>query len=213
MSVLLILGASTVEGFGAVNGGWADSLKKHLYTRHYSAPQTEPLSVYNLGISGNTAAMVLERMQREIAPRLWFPKQNIYVLISVGLNDSRAEGTPDAYTSDIPTYQKYLTAMIAEAQAYHAKILFIGLTPNNDAQTMPMPILPYYYSQTRVHEFDIAMSEVAAQQGLPKVELFDAMLAEDDWQKRFLYADGLHPNAAGHEWMLEKILPAVERLL
>jgi lysophospholipase L1-like esterase len=211
VTIFLVFGSSSTEGYGDAAGGWADRIKRKFSETYFGHDEGQPVNVYNLGIGGDNAEKTLARIKQELPPRIWFPDAKIVVVIAVGANDARAQGQPDKYENTPETYRATLEQMIAEAERHNATVVFVGTTPNDNARTNPI-FGSYYFDQNRTRQFDEIMSEVAVQHGYPKVELFDAMLAQEDWQQ-MLYKDGLHPNTVGHAWIVEQVWPVLQGLI
>ena len=74
----------------------------------------------------------------------------------------------------------------------------------DDARTTPIPWMPdRAYRNATVAEFDAAIRRTAAAEAIPYIELFRTWTADRAYQQ--LLWDGIHPNAAGHAQIYERI--------
>lgn len=208
MSQVIFFGASVTQGVGDAAGGWVDRLKGEIHKKMYAENMGEIFGIFNLGVSGNTAEDLLKRMPTEIEARK--RKEEPFVLvISVGTNDSKATGKPENTIQTPAGFKENLQAIIKLARGYTDKILFVGLWPTDDTKTQPKGAS--YFWQERVRMFDRVMSETALQNNIQKVEIFDDFLKQD-W-RAMLFADGLHPNSRGHQWIADRVRPKLWKLL
>jgi lysophospholipase L1-like esterase len=80
----------------------------------------------------------------------------------------------------------------------------------DDARTTPIPWMPdWVYRNATVAEFDAAIKETAAAAAIPYIEIFCAWTADRAYQH--LLFDGIHPNAAGHAQICERIKAFLQR--
>lgn len=207
MSQILIFGASTVHGVGGENGGWADKLKLYFHQSMYSRDgRGEAHQIYNLGIPGDTAKGLLERMEREIGPRK--PERDLVLIISIGTNDAKAVETSDNFFSSAEEYKQTVAEILAAALRYTAKVIGVGFTPVDDSRTNP--IRSSYFNSSRIKLFESIYMDACAQKSITHIPIFEKAFSMN-WIE-YLYTDGLHPNDRGHEWIASQIIPAVEEL-
>jgi lysophospholipase L1-like esterase len=83
------------------------------------------------------------------------------------------------------------------------KVMSIGLTPVDDA-TASDP--DHVWSNVEIKRLDAIAHAVADERGARRVEIFDAFRSTCSAS---LLADGIHPNAAGHRWLFQRILPEI----
>ena len=209
MAQILFFGASSVQGVGDSEGGWVERLKRELHQVMYGTEGTgEKHAIFNLGIAGNTAEMVLRRFKQETESRVRTGQEIIFVF-AVGTNDSKATDSRDNQLFTVEQFQQNLVTLLDEAKTYSDKLILVGITPTDDAKTQPKG--SSYFSQQRVKAFDQAATAASQSHTVPKVEIFDDFLAQD-W-KSLLYEDGLHPNAKGHALIAQKVQPYLWKML
>jgi len=141
-----------------------------------------PFAVINEGVSGDTTAGALRRLDRalEVKPQI--------VIVELGVNDG-LRGIP------VPQVRANLEKIIAAAQAQHADVLLCA-----------MEALPFNGWQYTI-EFHRMYEELAAKYGVPLVPfLMNGVLGNPD----LISDDGVHPNAAGARYIAETVWEYLE---
>jgi len=143
------------------------------------------VAVANAGVSGDTTSGGLSRLDWSV------PDGTNLVILELGANDMLRGVSPQLTEAN-------LDKMLAALQAKQAKILLAGMraAPN---------LGPDYQQQ-----FDAVYPRLAQKYG---VELYPFFLEGVAADKTYLLDDGMHPNAAGIDRMVERVLPVVERLM
>jgi acyl-CoA thioesterase-1 len=145
----------------------------------------QEVKVVNAGVSGDTAAAGLARLD-------WaMPDDASAVIVELGANDA-LQGLDPAATK--ATLEKVIT----ELKARGLPILLAGMEA------------PRNLGKDYVEQFRALYADLAARYDLILYPFFLDGVALDD---KYLMGDGLHPNAAGVERIVEGILPKVEELL
>jgi acyl-CoA thioesterase-1 len=139
----------------------------------------------NAGVSGDTTSGGLSRLDWSV------PDGTQLVILELGANDM-LRGLPPEAT------EENLDKMIVRLKNRGMKVLLAGMraAPN---------LGPDY-----VEAFDHLYARLAEKHRIPLYPFFlDGVIAE----RGFLLDDGMHPNAAGVDRMVERILPEVEKLI
>ena len=141
--------------------------------------------IANAGVSGDTSSGGLARLEWSV------PDGTDLVILELGGNDMLRGVSPEIT-------EKNLDEMIARLKARNIDVLLAGMraAPN---------LGPDYAAA-----FDGIYSRLAKKHGVPLYPFFLDGVAAD---RSFLLEDGMHPNAAGIDRMVERFLPAVENLL
>ncbi|HLH10500.1 MAG TPA: arylesterase [Methylovirgula sp.] len=143
------------------------------------------VSIVNAGVSGNTAADGLARLD-------WSVQEGTDgVILELGANDM-LRGLPPARTEEV------LGEILTKLRARHIKVLLAGM--------LASPSLGADY----VKAFDAIYPKLAAQYDVP---LYPFFLKGVAGQHGLLLSDGMHPNAAGVRAIVGAILPTVETFL
>jgi acyl-CoA thioesterase I len=141
--------------------------------------------VANAGVSGDTAADGLARLDWSV------PQGTDAVIVELGANDMLRGLPPDVTRSA-------LDAILSRLTARHIEVLLCGMraAPNLGAE----------YGQA----FERIYPELAAKYGVLLYPFFlDGVAAN----LSMIQHDGLHPNAAGVDVIVARILPSVEELI
>jgi lysophospholipase L1-like esterase len=199
---IIALGDSLVYGYGdPEGGGWIERLRR----RWMMESQISPV-LYNLGIRGDRAHQVLQRLEQEF--RLRGELRNRVpdrIILSVGINDSARLGRPNGrlYT-ELETFESQIKTLLNTAQAL-CPVLFVGMIPV-DEEKMPFQDCLYFnhFDQYRYKEVTLRACE---EYQVPYLDLFEWwMTQESAWRQSALSPDGLHPNSFGYQAILEKVL-------
>ncbi|HVW36759.1 MAG TPA: GDSL-type esterase/lipase family protein, partial [Pirellulales bacterium] len=150
----------------------------------------DKLSMVNAGISGNTTAAALARLDRDVLAR-----QPTLVTVMFGLNDMNA--------LSLEQYRANLTTIVEKCRAAGADALLC--TPNNviDAAGRPAAKLEQYCE---------AMREVGRATETPVCDCYadlQTSRARDENGWRLLMSDAIHPNMDGHKRIAETIARTV----
>lgn len=214
MASILCFGDSITQGFVDLEGGWTQRLRRRL-DQEAALPLgdiTFPAhAVFNLGISGDTAAGLAERLERELAPRQ-LGDQTI-VVIAVGVNETGYDPGTGRPTHDPGRFAATLAELVAAARRHTDRVLLVGLLPCDEARMQPPPWSQdggEHYANHRIAEFNQAVRRVAADTGTDLADPFEEALAGDHTA---LLHDGLHPNGAGHQLLADRIGERLRRWL
>jgi lysophospholipase L1-like esterase len=200
---VLVFGASSAQGYWDSQGGWADRLK-----HYYDGLQMQDLSVdvpkiMNLGISGDTAQGVLNRIESEAQSRQ--NQKGLAIMIQVGSNNAAERN--GQLRSTLEGYQDDLEMIITKARVFTDKIMVIGFPAVDEAKTNPVPWADLSYKNANIAKFENAASESAAKMRAPFVPVFKK------FRPGMNAHDGLHPNDDGHQLIFELVRPALDELL
>ncbi|WP_040800016.1 GDSL-type esterase/lipase family protein [Nocardia higoensis] len=182
------VGDSFVAGVGDPHRlGWAGRLAA-------AASPEIPLTVYNLGIRGQTAPEIEDRLTTECGLRLpdW---ASAGVVLSFGANDTAwAAGQPRVAPAESAAA---LTRMLDEVAARGWAALMVGPPPVDDAE-----------HNARILDLDAEYARRCAAAAVPYVPVAAALRAEEVWMREVVEGDGAHPGAAGYEAMAALLAPA-----
>ncbi len=141
------------------------------------------VAVANAGVSGDTSSGGLSRLDWSV------PDGTGLVILELGANDMLRGISPDIT-------EKNLDAMLARLQARNIAVLLAGMRA--------APNLGPDYQKA----FDGLYPRLAEAHGVPFYPFFLDGVAGNAALNQ---ADGMHPNAAGVDLIVERILPAVEK--
>lgn len=208
---LVALGDSLIYGYGdPEGGGWVERLR-----RCWMHPDQPGHVLYNLGIRGDGVTQVARRLETEFRHRgeLRHRVPDV-IILSVGVNDSARLGRPYARNfTEFEQFEVDMAALLNQAQQL-CPVLFIGMVPVDEAQ---MPFSNFlYYSHADQCRYAEATRLACQQRQIPYLDVLDLWLNRgEQWWRSHLCSDGLHPNSAGYEVLLQDVLswqPVAERL-
>lgn len=142
--------------------------------------------VVNASIAGDTSAGGLSRL-----PRLLETHSPAIVVIELGGNDG-LRGQP------VETLRNNLSRMIEQSQAKGADVVLAGMQ------------IPPNYGPAYTKSLAAVYPELAAKYDVALVEF---LLEDVALHSHLMQADGIHPNAAGQEIVLENVWPVLSKLL
>jgi len=159
---------------------------------------------YNLGIRAETSEDIEKRWRSECAPRLLDVHPGALVF-SFGCNDMAIESAGAVRVSRQRSLES-AKRMLGQAQQWKPT-LWIGPVPVDDSQQPfnSAPGISYNFSSQRMAELCQDYQALAAQMGIPYLELLKPMAANDAWRASFRRGDGVHPGADGYALMADKI--------
>jgi lysophospholipase L1-like esterase len=164
-----------------------------------------PITHYDLGVRGDTSAMIAVRWRAECGARLPDDVDGRLVF-SFGLNDT-AEVAGAGLRVPHERSVANARAMLAEAKAWRPT-LWVGPPPANEAMSpmTPTPGLTVSFAQGRIDALNVAYAGVAAELDVPYLDLSTALRGEPRYVATQRAGDGLHPSADGWRMIAELVL-------
>jgi acyl-CoA thioesterase-1 len=178
--VLVVLGDSLAAGYGLAPGeAFPERLAASLAARGIAA------TIVNAGVSGDTTAGGLERLEWSVPP------EANAAIVELGGNDALRGLDPAATRAN-------LDAILARLKARGVAVLLAGM--------LAPPNLGGDYARA----FNAIYPQLAARHAIALYPFFlDGVAARPELNQ----PDGIHPTARGVEEIVRRILPAVEALL
>ncbi|MEM7050831.1 MAG: arylesterase [Acidobacteriota bacterium] len=178
--LVVFLGDSLTAGYGLEEGQAFPALISEAL-----AAAGEPIRLINAGVSGDTSAGGLSRID-------WLLRQRPdVVVVALGANDG-LRGQP------LEGIESNLRAIVERCQEAGARVLIAGME-------MPPSHGPEYTAGFRA-----LYGEVATATG---VALLPFLLEGVGGEPELNLADGIHPNVEGHQRIADTVLPALRRVL
>jgi acyl-CoA thioesterase I len=177
---IVALGDSLTAGYGLpVADAFPAQLERALKAKGH------PVTVANAGVTGDTAAMGLARLNQSIAD------DTDAVILELGANDMLMGNQPGVT-------RESLAAIVQHLQARHIAVLLCGV------RTQPEGGADYKKA------FAAMFADVAREYNLLFYPAFDETFVDD---ARLKLSDNLHPTALGIEAVITRMLPKVEALI
>lgn len=202
MSNICIFGDSIVQGvYGEYAPSWAEIIKMKFH-------ETDETHVATSGISGEDSRGLLYRLE----PTLWTMRACWSsgigcVVIAMGTNDAREimdESTGEFRMKvGISEFERNIRELVAVARGYSDSVVLVGLLHADETKTTMRSQgtgLMRRYRESTLRTYDETLRHAAESTGCLYVPLADIVAPSD-------LPDGLHPSAAAHERMAEKVYP------
>lgn len=179
------VGDSFVAGVGdETHRGWAGRLVARGIERGHE------LTGYNLGVRGDTSAMIRQRFEAECAAR--FPPGDYApgVVLCFWVNDViRWDAKPRVAAGE---RIQNLEAILDAAKERNWPVLMIGPPPIADDAL-----------NAELRELDAQMRARCASRNVPYLSVFGDLAGHELWRRQVAADDGAHPRAAGYDLLAE----------
>lgn len=182
-------------------GGWADCLKKQ-YFNQFSDCQTQEITLYNLGVAGETTDGLVNRLDGELRAR-HIKNQNLIVVFAYGANDivvHRAKGkniVPELY------FVRNIKNCIAIAKQFKAEILLLNILPIADATEGKINQYGQLKFDHDIQAYNFKLKKLADEVSCEYLDLYTTFVKKN--KAEYLSSDGVHPNSKGHELLYQNI--------
>ncbi|HWQ55962.1 MAG TPA: GDSL-type esterase/lipase family protein [Bryobacteraceae bacterium] len=170
-----------------------------------------PARVINAGVPGNTTEDVLKRLERDVLAH----KPHVVILM-IGINDGAyVDPGPKARTEPrvpLPRFRENVRTIIGRLRAAGSKVLLV--TPNPISKRYIYSTFGYYgnHEITGTQQpYVQALIEMGRALAVPVIDVFGEWRREGALDQYLV--DGVHPNAAGHSKIAERLLPQLRRLI
>lgn len=213
MKQFFILGASSVYGVGAEQG-WADHVKAYVHKKMYSSQAVgEKYEVFNFSKSSSTIEFIASNLEW-IHQAYARPQSELIILICVGGNDAKAEGTSDNFVSTTEDFKAKLEVLVDGLKQYSNEIIFVSNGFIDESKTNPK-ISPFgnsksYFTNERRSQFNEITQRVCENNDLTFIS---TDVDKDTWIKNCLHDDGLHPNQLGYQKVFEALKPSIDQYI
>ena len=208
---LVALGDSIVYGFGdPEGGGWVERLR-----RRWMLPDSPGHVLYNLGVRGDGISQVQQRLEQEFRHRGELRNRvPDAIILSVGVNDSARLARPTGRNfTDFEVFKAEMDLLLercthsatATLTQRFCPVLFVGMVPVDEAK---MPFLDcFYYNHADQYRYKEATRLACQARQIPYLDIFELWMNRgEDWWRSHLTKDGLHPNVAGYQALLQDVL-------
>lgn len=193
----ITLGEKDIDG-----GGWADRLKRYYFEQSIDS-QTQKVSVYNLGVAGETTDGLVSRFDTELRARS-IKGQSLVVIFAYGANDivmhphkKDKNIVPDHY------FIRNLTQCIELAKESKAEILLLNLLPIADSIEGRINQHGKLRFDQDIQMYNHSIKKLSQEMSSDSLDLY-AFFIENS-KEEYLSSDGVHPNSKGHQLIYQKV--------
>ncbi len=195
MNILIFGDSITWGAYDPEQGGWATRL------RNYFEEQDNDVAVYNLGISGDTTADLLARIEVEAKSR----EPNL-IIFAIGINDAQFIHSTNGLRVSPDEFQQNLAKLLALAKKFTNKVVFVGLTKVDESKTAPIPWnTAKSYTNENIERLDNVIKKFCEDTKLKFIPM-ESIVGNDD------LIDGLHPNTKGHIKIFNQMKSEIESM-
>lgn len=200
MLKILCFGDSITLGENdSIQGGWADCLKKY-YFQQFTDSQTQAVSLYNLGVAGETTDGLRLRFDTELNARN-IKGQRLIVVLAHGANDivihKHKNRVPELY------YIRNLKCCIEAAQKLKADVLLLNLLPISRSIEGQINQHGQLRFARDIQTYNTALKALSQTMQCDYLDLYTAFT--DNNTDAYHCSDGVHPNTKGHELLYQMI--------
>jgi len=196
MNILIFGDSITWGAYDPEQGGWATRL------RNYFEAKDNDTDVYNLGVSGDTTADLLNRIEIEVKSR-----EPDLIIFAIGINDAQFIHSTNGLHVSLDEFQQNLAKLLSVAKKFTDKVVFVGLTKVDESKTTPIPWnTDKSYTNENIERLDNAIKKFCEDKKLKFITM-DSVVGNDD------LIDGLHPNTKGHIKIFNRMKSEVESIL
>lgn len=206
---VFIFGDSVVHGYYDSKGGWANHIAQTYQKLALADLESEITEVFNLGISGDTAAGVLNRLESEVKSRQLYETEDC-IVIAVGLNDAILRN--NRVVTEVYDFQNTYDAIIDRALAICPRVICVGLSAVKESETDPWPYSSSgeQWKNNRINLFEDTIKQSADNKEVAFIPIHDEFLSLSG--NKDMLADGLHPNEAGHSFIAKEVMAAIQAI-
>ena len=158
--------------------------------------------MYNLGVTGEGSAGLLERITRDLSIRTKYrlPDDFTLTFIATGLNDSKLFERRVQASYNI--FESNVRKIIKISKKYSNLVVVMGLTRVSEK-------IPLDFRNQTIAGYNDILRRVSVDEGLLFVDIFDVWPNE---QRSVYSEDGVHPNADGHAFIFEQVLSVLRQI-
>lgn len=180
---IVVLGDGLVSGAGDPRAmGWVGRVSARTSREH------GPVTLFPLGVPGESSADLLTRWQVEAARRFGPQAGTSRLVLGLGWEDLRQQVT-------LARSRLNLANIIDEAASGSLPVFVVG----------PPPALGEEFNG-RLRELSVAYADVCERRGVPYVDTFGPLETHEDWLTDLAAGDGMHPSQAGYGLMAWLVL-------
>lgn len=206
MTNCLFFGDSITYGeYDGILGGWVDNLKRYCHSR-YCNDDSKEVSIFNLGIGGETTEGLIKRFDVEFSARK-SPFDNL-IFLSYGVNDLAINDNVQIVSKE--QYKKNLQNVIRKAKEATEKIFLISILPISSKIDGVISSTGKFRTIKAIQEYNEVLKNLAKENGLEFIDTYSVFF---DTKEDNLSKDSVHPNEKGCQLISEIIKSIIEKYL
>ncbi len=200
MVTVLVFGDSIAYGAFEKEQGWVSKLRDYLERNSEILPSFD--FVYNLSIPGDTSSALIHRFEYEAYSRIDIPEETV-IMFALGINDCAYNNEKAKAFVPQDEFIDNLKELITQAKKFNTQIVFLGLTPCDEAKTNPcLWDKSVAYSNEFIIKYNAIIKQVCKEYDVYFIDILDSFSKPNF---KSLLEDGLHPNTRGQEKIFDSI--------
>jgi len=180
-------------------GGWADRLKT-LFIHQYVDTNYQAVTLYNLGVAGETSDGLIRRFKTELNARRMKNDKTI-VIFFYGANDvvirKEKNTVPTTY------YKRNLSECIKLAHSFNAEVLILSPLPVSEKVDGKLNQYNQLLFNRDLVEYQQVVQQLSVEFNCCYLDIYSLFTQNN--KESLLSSDGIHPNAKGHELLYKAI--------
>jgi lysophospholipase L1-like esterase len=207
MKILCFGDSVTFGEIDTDNGGWVDQLKQH-YIALQSNSTRQDISVYNLGIGGETTDGLCIRFEIEFQARIKKGLKTL-VMFAYGANDIVMHKNKNIVP--LGYFIRNLKQCIQKAKQNASEVILLSLTPINDSIDGIINQHDKLRYSKDIIIYNSALKVLAEETNSIYLDTYGQFISND--KDGLLSSDGLHPNSAGHQVIQKMVKQKLEHVI
>ncbi|MEN2435221.1 GDSL-type esterase/lipase family protein [Weeksellaceae bacterium A-14] len=205
MSTVLFFGDSITYGeYDGVFGGFADILKRFSLAE-FTSEKAKEVTIYNLGIPGETSEGILKRIEPEIQARI--SDRHDAVFLFYGANDlAQKEGR---YLVPVKDFALHISAVVDIALKFTKNIYIISILPLGDHIDGKITPNGKIRRESDVSDYNSHLKRISTLKNIRYLDLHDLFSGS---KEKLLSSDGVHPNGKGYRFIADYLRPLLHEL-
>lgn len=174
--------------------GWANLLRNYL-----EKVSDYHISVYDLGIDGDTTEGLLLRFDIEASAR-----NPDSIILAIGTNDSCYRLVDKKNSVSPEKFEKNIRNLVQKSLNLTKNVFIVGLAKGNDLETVPLlrSTTGKCYDRENIQKYNHILKKVCAEENVTFIDIIEKLKEND-------FDDGLHPNVEGHLKIYESVRQSI----
>lgn len=204
MTNCIFFGDSITYGeYDGIQGGWVDYLKRYSHRKFYNENANE-VSIFNLGIGGETTNGLIKRFEVELNARK--SENNNLVFFSYGANDLSIVDGKTLVTID--KYKENYLKVIKKTKEITSNIYIISIMPISKNIDGKISTTGKIRTNKVINEYNKVLIDIANSEN---VNFIDVNTDFEKNKEDYLSKDLVHPNDKGYVFIANKIKPIISK--
>lgn len=173
----------------------------------------EKYEVFNFAKSGETISFV-----KDLAPQIlkeYGRGQKTIIIASAGGNNTKAVDAPENYVSTLTEYENEIRELLTLLKKSSDALILVDSNGYVDEAKTNPKLNPLngrysYFTNARRKQFKVKADALCKELSIPVAEV---TVDDEQWEQKYMYEDGIHPNQAGHQLVFESIQPILDAVL